>query len=132
MRAQKIATLLLGIFIFGCSPEKQSPESTGADASPAMRSYQKAQTILNAGIAALGGAEKIKTLKNISIEYEGLRHMINQSRRPEGPWDKEPSTGKIIIDRKNNRLYNLSSNSHPGIGAFGMSWAITGREGFHI
>lgn len=132
MRVQKIATLLLDIFIFGCSPEKQSPESAGADASPAMRSYQKAQTILNAGIAALGGAEKIKTLENISIEYEGLRHMINQSRKPEGPWDKEPSTGKIIIDRKNNRLYNLSSNSYPGIGAFGMSWAITGREGFHI
>ncbi len=87
---------------------------------------------MHAGIAALGGAEKIKALENISVEYDGLRHMINQSRKPEGPWDKEPSTGKIIIDRKNNRMYNLSNNSYPGIGAFAMSWAIQGREGFHI
>jgi hypothetical protein len=126
------AFLLAGIVILSCRSEQKSSEAIGSNLSPALQSYQKAQTILNAGIAALGGAEKIKALENITVEYDGLRHMINQSRKPEGPWDKEPSTGKIIIDRKNNRLYNLSSNSYPGIGAFAMSWAIQGREGFHI
>ncbi len=132
MNSSRTIVLLIGFFILSCSSEKQSPESAGSNLSPALRSYQKAQTILNAGIAALGGAEKIKALENISVEYDGLRYMINQSRKPEGPWDKEPSTGKIIIDRKNNRMYNLSSNSYPGIGAFAMSWAIQGREGFHL
>ncbi|MGH7454373.1 MAG: hypothetical protein ACRENG_23670, partial [bacterium] len=127
-----IITLLVSIFILICSSEKKSSDSTGSNLSPTLQSYQKAQTILNAGIAALGGAEKIKALENISVEYDGLRHMIKQRRKPEGPWDKEPSTGKIIIDRKNSRLYSLSSNSYPGIGAFAMSWAITGREGFHL
>ncbi|MGH7597057.1 MAG: hypothetical protein ACREOI_11940 [bacterium] len=132
MNSSTITILLVSIFILSCSSGKKSFESAGSNLSPALQSYQKAQAILNAGIAALGGAEKIKALENIAMEYDGLRHMINQSRKPEGSWDKEPSTGKIFIDRKNNRMYNLSSNSYPGIGAFAMSWAIQGREGFHI
>lgn len=132
MNLSTITTLLAGIFILSCSSEQKTAESTEVAMPATMRSYQKAQTVLNNGITALGGVEKIKALENVSVEYDGLRHMINQSRKPEGPWDKEPSTGKIIIDRKNNRLYNLSSNSYPGIGAFAMSWAITGREGFHL
>lgn len=130
MNSSIITALLLCFSILSCSSEQKPSESN--DLSSTMRSYQKAQAVLNNGIAALGGLEKIKALENISLEYEGLRHMINQSRKPEGPWDKEPSTGKVLIDRKNNRMYNLSSNAYPGIGAFGMSWAITGREGFHI
>ncbi len=132
MNSSTIITLLIGFLILGCSSEKNSSESNGSDLSSTMRSYQKAQAVLDAGIAALGGLEKIKALKNISVEYDGLRHMINQSRKPEGPWDKEPSSDKLIIDRKNNRMYSLSSNSYPGIGAFAASWAITGREGFHL
>ncbi|MEK7727003.1 MAG: hypothetical protein AAB354_01255, partial [candidate division KSB1 bacterium] len=130
MHSLTIITLLFSIFILNCSSEQKPSASNGL--SSTMRSYQKAQAVLNAGIEAMGGLEKIKALENVSVEYDGLRHMINQSRKPEGPWDKEPSTGKVIIDRKQNRLYSLSSNSYPGIGAFGMSWAITGREGFHI
>lgn len=129
MNSSRFIAVLIGLSILGCGSEKKKVETIE---TATMRSYQKAQTVLNNGLVALGGWEKIKTLENISLEYEGLRHMINQSRKPEGPWDKEPSTGKVFIDRKNNRFYNLSSNAYPGIGAFGMSWAITGREGFHI
>lgn len=129
MNSSRFITVLISLSILSCGSEKKKVEPIE---TATMRSYQKAQALLNDGLVALGGLEKIKALENISLEYEGLRHMINQSRKPEGPWDKEPSTGKVFIDRKNNRFYNLSSNAYPGIGAFGMSWAITGREGFHI
>ena len=123
-------SLLLPIMLWlGCAAPKQPEQAAGA---PTWRSYQKAQAILDAGLQALGGIEKIKALENIAIAYDGRRHMINQSRVPEGPWDQESSTGKVIIDRKNNRMYNLSSSSYPGIGAFAFSWAIKGTEGFHL
>ena len=122
--------LLLPIMLWlGCSAPEQPEQAAGA---PTWRSYQKAQAILDAGLQALGGIEKIKALESIAIAYEGRRHMINQSRTPEGPWDKEPSMGRVMIDRKNNRMYNLSSSSYPGIGAFAFSWAIKGTEGFHL
>jgi len=106
--------LILGltIFLLSCSVQEQPEKATDAPLPPTWRSYQKAQAILDAGLQALGGAEKIRAIENISIVYDGLRHMINQSRAAAGPWDKEPSTGKIIIDRKNNRMYNLSSSSY--------------------
>ena len=89
--------LLLPIMLWlGCSAPERPEQAASA---PTWRSYQKAQAILDAGLQALGGIEKIKALKSIAIAYEGRRHMINQSRTPEGPWDKEPSTGKVIIDR---------------------------------
>ena len=123
---------LLNVFLLSCSVQKQPEKAIDAPLPPTWRSYQKAQALLDAGLQALGGADKIRAIENISIVYDGLRHMINQSRAAAGPWDKEPSTGKVIIDRKNNRLYNLSSSSYPGIGAFAFSWAIKGMEGFHI
>jgi len=126
--------LILGltIFLLSCTGQEQPEKAADAPLPPTWRSYQKAQAILDAGLQALGGAEKIRAIENIAIAYDGLRHMINQSRAATGPWDKEPSTGKIIIDRKNNRMYNLSSSSYPGIGAFAFSWAIKGTEGFHL
>src|SRR5688572_15681043 len=73
--------------------------------STTFSSYQKARTVLEKAIKAHGGLEKIRALENVTLEYDGLRNMINQSRKPLGPWDKEPSTGRMIYDRKGNRMY---------------------------
>jgi glyoxylase-like metal-dependent hydrolase (beta-lactamase superfamily II) len=105
-------------------------QSDGTD-SATFRSYQRARLILDKAIRAHGGLEKIQAIETATAEYDGLRTMINQSRAPEGPWDKEPAAGKLVVDRKNNRLYAQNSDSYPGIGAFGGAWAITGEEGFH-
>ncbi len=94
-------------------------------------SYQKARTVLEKAIKAHGGLEKIRALENVTLEYDGPRNMINQSRKPLGPWDKEPSTGRMIFDQKNNRMFAESYSSYPGIGRFGGAWAITGTEGNH-
>lgn len=94
-------------------------------------SFIKADSIVYKSLIAHGGVKKIKELKNITLVYEGVRHMINQSRRAEAPWDKEPSLGKVAVDLENNRMYSFSSNSYPGIGAFTGVNVVINSEGFH-
>lgn len=121
----KIITVLLVFILSGVALSQSENSAT-------FRSYQKARNILEKTIKAHGGLEKIRAFENVTVEYDGWRTMINQSRRAENVWDKEPSSGKLVVDRKANRMYALSYNSYPGIGRFGGEWAITGTEGFHF
>ncbi|MGQ0541030.1 MAG: hypothetical protein ACT4O9_04165 [Blastocatellia bacterium] len=102
-----------------------------SEPSSTLRSYQKARAVIDRAISAHGGLDKIRALDNVSLDYEGVRTMINQSRRPDSPWDQEPASGRMVIDRKRNRMYALNFTSYPGIGRFGGEWAIDGNEGFH-
>jgi hypothetical protein len=79
--------------------------------------------------APVGNASR--NSQQLTLDYSGTRHMINQSRKPFGPWDKEPSRGKLVVDRKQDRMFAESYNSYPGIGEFGGAWAIKGAEGYH-
>jgi glyoxylase-like metal-dependent hydrolase (beta-lactamase superfamily II) len=99
--------------------------------STTFRSYQKARTILAKSLDAHGGLEKIRALRNVTVDYDGFRTMINQSRRADAPWDKEPSRGTMVVDREKNRMYAVNYSFYPGIGSFGGAWAMTGTEAFH-
>jgi glyoxylase-like metal-dependent hydrolase (beta-lactamase superfamily II) len=99
--------------------------------SATFRSYTRARAVLDRAIVAHGGLDKIESLRNLTVEYEGTRRMLNQSRRATGEVDREPSGGKLVVDREGNRMFALSTNSYPGIGSFGGAWAIEGTEGYH-
>lgn len=45
--------------------------------SPVFQSYQSAKVVLEKSIKAHGGLEKIMAVENVSLEYDGLRTMIN-------------------------------------------------------
>lgn len=100
-------------------------------AGGSIRSYQEARAILSRALHAMGGIENIRALETVSVDYRGTRHMINQSRKPFAPWDKEPSRGRIVVDRKRNRMFAVNYTSYPGIGEFGGAWAVKGTEGYH-
>jgi len=119
-----LATLVLAALQCGSAPAEQADSAT-------FRSYQRARAVLQRAIDAHGGLERIRAIENASGEYDGLRTMINQSPRPEGPWDKQPASGRFIIDRRGDRLYMVTSTAYAGIGAFSGAWAITGTEGIH-
>ncbi len=118
-------------FISFISCNEENRQQTANTVSLTLISYIKANEILNAAIKAHGGEEKIKALKNILLEYNGMRHMINQSRTAYAPWDKSPSLGKVVADQEHDKLYSYNSSSYPGIGAFAGVYAINGKEGFH-
>lgn len=123
-----ISMLFAGISCNG--QNKISPANAGGWTS--IDSYRKARSILDSGIIALGGLVKLRALENLTVQYTGVRYMINQSRKPEGPWDAAPSEGKVHIDRKSNRIYTENANHFPGIGSYTGSVRLVGTKGFGI
>lgn len=122
---------LVSIFLFviicvAC----QSPRSNETYSS--LDSFRKAKAILDSSIIALGGLEKIRAIEQVTVEYNGSRYMINQSRKAERPWDKEPSVGKVHVDRKNDRIYTENASYYPGIGSYAGAVRFTGTKGFGI
>jgi hypothetical protein len=47
---------------------------------------QSASDLLHAGLAAMGGEEKIRSLSGLYIQATAERNMLEQSERPEGPY----------------------------------------------
>jgi glyoxylase-like metal-dependent hydrolase (beta-lactamase superfamily II) len=118
------AILLLAVSIL--QPAALASDRTSFD------SWREARAVLARGIEAAGGLESIRRLDAVTLDYDGFRTMINQSRRPLPPWDREPASGRFIVDLQGMRLYVENFTSYPGIGRFGGAWAIKGREGFHF
>jgi glyoxylase-like metal-dependent hydrolase (beta-lactamase superfamily II) len=124
-----ILPFALSIFFF--EPGAPAGSNTHDSEGGSLSSYREARAILSRGLQSIGGIENIRALANVTLEYSGTRHMINQSRKPFGPWDKEPSRGRLVVDRKQNRMFAENYTSYPGIGEFGGAWAIKGTEGYH-
>ena len=47
---------------------------------------ESAQQLLRNAVEAMGGEEKLRSLKTVVIEGIGHTYLIEQSERPEGPW----------------------------------------------
>ncbi len=58
------------------------------------QSATSAAGLMHAGLAAMGGEEKIRTLSALRLETVGQRNMLEQSERPEGPYIVENSRGE--------------------------------------
>lgn len=134
MSPVRTASVILALVL---SASFLDPRARGHDAHAqsgaggTLRSYQEARAILSRALRAMGGIDNIRALRNVAVEYSGTRHMINQSRKPFGPWDVEPSRGKLVVDRVRDRMFVDGYTSYPGIGEFGGAWAIKGTDGYH-
>jgi hypothetical protein len=60
---------------------------------------------VRAALAAQGGEEKLRALKNITFDAVGYRNMIEQSERPEGPYVTEFDHISEIHDQAQHRFY---------------------------
>jgi hypothetical protein len=127
-----ITFIFISALLIGVSCDTKNAEVSTIEQWSSIESYRKAKSILDSAIVALGGLDSIRSIDQITVEYDGLRQMINQSRKPEGPWDAEPSTGKVHIDRKNNRIYTENASYYPGIGSYTGSVRLVGTKGFGI
>ncbi|MGH7630169.1 MAG: MBL fold metallo-hydrolase [Gemmatimonadales bacterium] len=66
------------------------------------RSYVEARAVLDRGIEALGGLEALRGLENVRVEFDGEGFARNQSRRPEGAYERTPRRGTFVLDAKRN------------------------------
>lgn len=127
-RAVAAAIMLALIPMAGSAAElNAAPASTGST----LQSYQEARAVLARALEIAGGETNIRLLRNISLSYTGHRNMINQSRRALPPWDREPASGALVVDREGERMFADNYTTYPGIGRFGGAWALKGNQGVH-
>jgi glyoxylase-like metal-dependent hydrolase (beta-lactamase superfamily II) len=125
-------TILLALaltFPIGVSAGDTAGAPAAGDST--LASYQQARAVLARALEAAGGEAAIRRLRNVSLDYAGHRHMINQSRRAFPPWDREPASGSVVVDREGERMFAENYTTYPGIGRFGGAWALKGDRGVH-
>ncbi|HJR73074.1 MAG TPA: MBL fold metallo-hydrolase [Luteimonas sp.] len=125
-------TILLGsiLALAAAAPLRALPSESVAPGTT-LHSYLQARDTLARAIQAAGGEAGLRRLRNVSLSYAGHRNMINQSRRAFPPWDREPASGAVVVDREGKRLFAENYTSYPGIGRFGGAWALKGNVGAH-
>ncbi|HEY0097755.1 MAG TPA: MBL fold metallo-hydrolase [Pyrinomonadaceae bacterium] len=127
MRTSKLA-LCLGLFIalthgFGESARAQTKELTASE-----QSYREARRVLDAGLAAYGGLDALRTIESTTIRHEGFTVHRNQSRRTDPPYERTPLSGTLILEPRRGRLYHDNKGSYPG--GFNWHWGLmtNGKE----
>jgi hypothetical protein len=82
----------------------ERPDSGQASAPQdlALRSYQKARSIMDRSVTAYGGIEALRSVKNFSVKTEVEQFHRNQSRKPEIA-EATLGRGEIIVDFRDNR-----------------------------
>jgi glyoxylase-like metal-dependent hydrolase (beta-lactamase superfamily II) len=114
-----------------CTLIADTTSAATANADTTLQSYSQARAVLGRALDAAGGEAAVRSLRNVTLDYAGHRNMINQSRKAAPPWDREPATGALIVDREGKRFFHENYTSYPGIGRFGGAWALKGDRGAH-
>jgi glyoxylase-like metal-dependent hydrolase (beta-lactamase superfamily II) len=118
MRTSKIA-FRLALFIALAAPGApgQTKEMTASESS-----YREARRVLDAGLAAYGGLDTLRTIENFTIRHEGHTVHRNQSRRADAPYERTPLGGTLIVEPRRGRLYHDNKGSYPG--GFNWHWGL--------
>ena len=66
------------------------------------QSSQSAADLVHAGLAAMGGEEKIRALNSVHLEASVVRNELEQSERPEGPYILENDQAEEWCDFAHN------------------------------
>lgn len=57
-----------------------------SNSKPAASSADKARLWLQAAVDAMGGEQRLRAIKTLSLKGNGHTNLLEQSERPEGPW----------------------------------------------
>ncbi|HEV2881948.1 MAG TPA: MBL fold metallo-hydrolase [Pyrinomonadaceae bacterium] len=118
MRTSKTA-FRLGLFIalVASCALGQTRELTTSE-----QSYREARRVLDAGLAAYGGLDALRTIENFTIRHEGHTVHRHQSRRTDPPYERTPLSGTLIVDARRGRFYHDNKGSYPG--GFNWHWGL--------
>lgn len=129
MHHSKIA-LRLGLFVAlvaSASAFGQTKELTASE-----QSYREARRVIDAGLAAYGGLDALRSIENFTIRHEGHTVHRNQSRRTDPPYERTPLSGTLIIEPRRGRWYHDNKGSYPG--GFNWHWGLmtNGKESARV
>jgi glyoxylase-like metal-dependent hydrolase (beta-lactamase superfamily II) len=130
MRTSKIAlclSLFVSLFAAFTGATGQTKELTASE-----QSYREARRVLDAGLAAYGGLDALRTIESVTIRHEGFTVHRNQSRRTEAPYERTSLAGTLILEPRRGRLYHDNKGSYPG--GFNWHWGLmtNGKEAARV
>ena len=134
MHTSKIA-FRLGLFVALAAAAATTTAGTLAqtkELTASEQSYREARRVLDAGLAAYGGLDALRTIENFTIRHEGHTVHRNQSRRADAPYERTPLAGTLIVEHRRGRLYHDNKGSYPG--GFNWHWGLmtNGREAARV
>lgn len=94
-------------------------------------SIEKTQAVISQVIEAYGGSEKLNQLNSLIIEFESINLAINQSQRPDPPWDevKMSESTKINFEKQQ---FVTQAQSKSDNRSFSFGTIINGEKSFEI
>jgi glyoxylase-like metal-dependent hydrolase (beta-lactamase superfamily II) len=135
MRTSNIA-LRLGLFVAlaAAGVSALSPRASGQtkELTASEQSYREARRVLDAGLAAYGGLDALRTIENFTIRHEGHTVHRNQSRRTDAPYERTSLGGLLIVEPRRGRIYHTNKGSYPG--GFDWHWGVmtNGKEAARV
>lgn len=115
-----ISLFLLTVFTAGISAQTLTQQS-----------YKQARVVLDKAVAAYGGVDGLRSIRNFTIRSEGDLVHRNQSRKT-GMSQRTAYSSELIIDVRTARFYQLGKGSYP----IGFNWhqgaMSDGRDGAFI
>jgi glyoxylase-like metal-dependent hydrolase (beta-lactamase superfamily II) len=97
-------------------------------ASPTLDSYRQARQVLDAAVAASGGAERINGIETVLLDQTGTGHARNQSAVPAGPFLDIPNTRRSALDLKQNWSMVEFTGSFAGGNVFAGRQVLKGED----
>jgi len=122
----QISRLSMGIL---CGLLVWSSSAMASTENPSFSSYSKARSVIDAAVAAAGGAERLNGIETVTLVTSGTTWARNQSPKVGKPFQAVAQNGRVILDLTGNRLLVEFDGGFPG-GVFANRTVITDDEKF--
>ena len=96
-----------------------------------LQAVNKAGEVIDAALAAYGGAEEIANLNSVERKSHFTTWATNQSRSPGPPWDENEQMSFSAVDFENETFVGKNKGSGGGFD-FNGSQIIKGEEGWNV
>jgi glyoxylase-like metal-dependent hydrolase (beta-lactamase superfamily II) len=96
--------------------------------------YQRARKLIDAAVAAHGGIDKLRAIRNAHVSIIGWDYHPTQSRRVSAPFDSTPRNNDVMLqlDAPNGRLVNTQTRGWPGGFRYVNRFVTRGDSTFNV
>lgn len=108
------------------------PAAASAQTPTIVDVYARARALVEASVAAHGGAAALDAVQSVRIVIEGDQFWRHQSRRPDPPYDRERERYELLLDLPNGRAVSQSWTTYPGGAHRNTGFITDGQRGFSI
>jgi glyoxylase-like metal-dependent hydrolase (beta-lactamase superfamily II) len=91
-------------------------------------SYEKAREVLDKSVAAYGGLENLRAIRNFTLKAVGDTVQRNQSRKTFMA-ERTPYQIEVIVDVQNNRYIHVAKGGYPGGFSYHNGLAVNKTDG---